>query len=188
MKAVQKHLLQFNRLMFNQGVLHHLYINNDVQYHQLILPIKYQEQMLQMLHDSHGHQGMERTITLCNLCFYWNTVYKDIAEYMNNCLCCQVVRGHYVGPKTKPGSLIANGSLVLLCIDFTEVDLSRDSKEVVLVFTDAFSKFSEAFVASNQKALTMAKIIVEKWLYIFGVQAHIHSDKGHSFDNDILDH
>ena len=32
-KAVQKYLLQFDRLTFQQGVLHHLYINNDVEYH-----------------------------------------------------------------------------------------------------------------------------------------------------------
>ena len=39
-KAVWKYLLQFDRWTFKQGILHHLYINNDVEYHQLILPIK----------------------------------------------------------------------------------------------------------------------------------------------------
>ena len=39
-----KYLMQFDRLMFKHGVLHHLYINNDVEYHQVILPIKYQSQ------------------------------------------------------------------------------------------------------------------------------------------------
>ena len=60
-KAVQKYFLQFDRLTFKQGVLHCLDINNDVEYHQMILPIKYQVQVLQMLHDGQGHQGMERT-------------------------------------------------------------------------------------------------------------------------------
>ena len=41
-KAVQKYLLQFDRLTFKQGVLHHFYINIDVDYHKMILPIKYQ--------------------------------------------------------------------------------------------------------------------------------------------------
>ena len=34
----------------------------------------------------------------------------------------------------------------------------------------------------------MAKIIVDKWFYIYGIPAHIHSDKGQSFENDILEH
>ena len=41
LKAVRKYLLQFKRLTLKKGVLHHLYINNDVEYHQMILPIKY---------------------------------------------------------------------------------------------------------------------------------------------------
>ena len=78
-KAVQKYLLQFDRLTFKQGVLHHLSINNDVEYHQMILPIKYQAQALQMLHDGHVHWGMEGTIALSREHFYWN----DIRMYQN---------------------------------------------------------------------------------------------------------
>ena len=42
-------MLQFHRLTFKQGVLHCLYINSDVEYHQMILPIKYQVQVLMTL-------------------------------------------------------------------------------------------------------------------------------------------
>ena len=53
------------RLTFKQGVLCHLYMNNDVEYHQMILLIKYQAQVLQTLHDGQSHQGVERTTALC---------------------------------------------------------------------------------------------------------------------------
>ena len=89
-----------------------------------------------------------------------------------------MAKGPYVGPKTQPGSIIVNGPLNLLCVDFTTMDPSRNKKENVLVLTDAFSKFSQAFVTPNQKALTMAKIILDKWFYIYGMPARIHSDKG----------
>ena len=144
----------------------------------MILLIPYQAQMLQMLHDGQGHQGVDQTIALCREQFYWNTMYKDVAEYVKVCRHCQISKGPYVGPKTQPDSIIANGLLDLLCVDFTTMDPSRDSKENVLVLTDAFSKFSQAFVIPNQKALTMAKIIVDKWFYIYDIQLKIHSDKG----------
>ena len=41
-KAVRKYLLQFNRLTLKKGVLHRLYIHNDVEFHQMVLPIKFQ--------------------------------------------------------------------------------------------------------------------------------------------------
>ena len=61
-------------------------------------------------------------------------------------------------------------------------------KEDILVLTDAFSKFSQAFVTSSQKSLIIAKLLVEKWFSIFGVPAQIHSDQGRSFNNKIISH
>ena len=40
----------------------------------------------------------------------------------------------------------------------------------------------------SQKALTVAKILVEKWFSVFGIPARIHSYKGRSFDNEIISH
>ena len=39
-KAARKSLLQFDRLVLKQGVLHLIYISNDVETHQLVLPLK----------------------------------------------------------------------------------------------------------------------------------------------------
>ena len=64
-KAVRKYLLQFDRLTLRKGVFYQLYINNNVEYHQLILPSKYQAQVLNLLHDGQGHQGLGRTLAIC---------------------------------------------------------------------------------------------------------------------------
>ena len=124
----------------------------------MILPITYQVQVLQMLHNGQGHHGVDQTIAFCREQVYWNTMCKDVAEYVKDCLHCQEAKGPCAGPKTQPGSIIANVPLDLLCVDFTITDPSRDGKENVLVLTDAFSKFSHAFVTPNQKPLTVAKL------------------------------
>ena len=63
-----------------------------------------------------------------------------------------------------------------------------DSEESMLVLTGTFTKFSQAFITSNQKAITIAKILEDKWFYICGIPACIHSNKGQSFDNEIMTH
>ena len=75
-----------------------------------------------------------------------------------------------------------------MCVDFTKVDPSKDSKENIQVLTDTFTKFSQVFVTPNQKAITITKILGDKWFYMYGIPACIHSDKGHSFDNKIMSH
>ena len=74
----------------------------------------------------------------------------------------------------------------LLCLDFTKIDPSRTGKENVFVITDAFSKFSVTVITPNQKALTVAKVLVDKWFHVYGIPARIHSDQGKCFDNDII--
>ena len=83
------------------------------------------------------------------------------------------------------GHFVANN---LLCINFLKVDPSKDGKENVLLLTDTFTKFSQAFVITNQKAFTIAKILVNKWFYVYGTLACIHSDKSQSVENDIISH
>ena len=170
-KAVRKYLLQFEWLTLKKGVLHRLYINNNVEYHQMVLPLKYQAQVLKLLHHGQGHQVLERTLALCRERFYWNIMFQDVSNYIKTCLRCQTAKGNYIDPKTKPASIIANNPMDLLCIDFTKVDPSKSGKENILVLTDAFTKFSQAFVTPNQKAHTIAKFW---WTSGFMYMASLH--------------
>ena len=47
----------------------------------------------------------------------------------------------------------------------------ESSEENILVLTEAFTKFSQAFITPNQKVLTIAKILVDKWFYVYGISA-----------------
>ena len=164
--------------MLKQGVLHWIYITNDVESHQLVLPLKYLEAVLGMLHDDYGHQGLDWTLALVRERLYWSTMDQYVTDYVTNSHQCYVARGHYTGLHTQRGLLVANNPLDLLCIDFLKVDPLGDSKENILVMTDAFTKFSQAFATNSQKALTITKIIVNKWFYVYGILAYIHSSKG----------
>ena len=97
-------------------------------------------------------------------------------------------KGELTKPNTIPGVIIAHNPTDLMCVDFSKVDPLKDSKENILVLTDTFTKFSQAFVTPHEKAITIAKILVDKWFYVYGFPAAIHSNKGCSFDNEIMSH
>ena len=42
--------------------------------------------------------------------------------------------------------------------------------------TDVFTKFTEAVATHEQKALTVAKVLVKEWFIRFGVPGRVHSD------------
>ena len=171
-----------------RGVLHHRTFKDDDETQQLILPHHLHEQTLKSLHDDNGHQGLQRILDILWEKVYWPFMYADTDHWISQCERCLISKGDYTEPKTQQGSLTAQQPLELLCIDFTKADIAKGGKENILVLTDAFSKYSQAFVTNNQKAFTVAKILVEKWFSVFGIPARIHSDQGRSFDNEIISH
>ena len=168
-KLAHKLALQWDRLILKQGVLHRLYIFNEMEYHQLVLPQWYHRKVLTALHDHMGHQGIDRTLDLLREQVYWPSMAKDAQSWVTNCCHCQVARGNYNPPKPKIGHLEAHNPLDLVCLDFTKIDPSKTGKENVLVITDAFTKFCLAVCTPNRTAKTVAKILVEKWFHIYGV-------------------
>ena len=122
-----------------------------------------------MLHDDYGHQGLDCTLALVGERFSWGTMNHDVTKCVTNCHWCHVTNGPYTGLQTQQGLLVANNPLDLLCINFLKVNPSRDGKENILVLTDAFTKFSLAFIMNNQKALIINKILVNKWFHVYGI-------------------
>ena len=118
-KNTRQLMYQFHQLILKDGVLHRLYIHNDVEYHQLVLPQRYHKKVLQLLHIDLGHQGVDRMLDLLRERVYWPTMTQDANLWVDQCRRCQVAKGNYNTPKPKFGHLIAHNPLDLVCLDFT---------------------------------------------------------------------
>lgn len=88
--------------------------------------------------------------------------------------------------RTFPGTLLASQPLDIVAIDFTVLERATDGRENVLVVTDVFSKFSQAYPAADQRASTVARLLTERWFYVYGVPKRIHSDQGRNFESELL--
>lgn len=52
--------------------------------------------------------------------------------------------------------------------------------------TDVFSKFTQAVPTWDQRASTVAEVLIREWFYRFGVPARIHSDQGRNFESQLI--
>ena len=60
------------------------------------------------------------------------------------------------------------------------------SNRYILVISDYFSKWVEAFPMENMEALTVAKILVNEFITRFGVPEVIHMDQGRNFESALI--
>ncbi|XP_028853221.1 uncharacterized protein LOC114800249 [Denticeps clupeoides] len=74
----------------------------------------------------------------------------------------------------------------LICIDF--LSLEPDSKNVcnVLVVTDHYTRYAQAFPTKDQKSSTVAKVLWEKFFIHYGLPRQVHSDQGRDFECHLI--
>ena len=151
-----------------------------------VLPLASRGEILKAAHEQWGHQGVARTSSLIrNRCF-WPGLYDDVSRHVAQCKVCAMGKEEGIRAKTKLGTVEASRPWEVLAMDFTLLDPSRDGKENVLVITDVFSKYSFAFATKNQRAGTVAKILVEEIFDRFGVPEKLHSDQGRNFESKLV--
>ena len=80
----------------------------------------------------------------------------------------------------------AHGPLELVHTDFTSVESTMElnkppSVKNVLVITDHFMHYALAVGTKDQTAKTVAKVLYERFISVFGVPAKLLSDQGVNF-------
>ena len=129
-----------------------------------------------VVHDDNGHQGIDRTVARISLKFTWVGRYRYIKEYIDKCEICQVSKGEGRNTRIERGYLGVTRPLELVFIIFVNIDKLSDGRERILVMTDSYTKFTRAIPTRNQLAITVAKILLNEWIYCYGTPQRIHTD------------
>lgn len=181
-------LPQWSRLFKRDGLLYrHLKLpDGGEEVDQLVLPEVFQTEVFQLLHSAHGHQGRQRTYELIRSRCYWPGMEADVRKQCQECSQCAIAKSNQPPARAPMGHLLALRPNQILAVDFTILEQASDGREHVLVITDVFSKYTQAVPTRDQKATTVANILVYEWFYRFGVPAQIHSDQGRSFEGAVV--
>lgn len=151
-----------------------------------VLPVDKRKEVMCAAHEQWGHQGVARTTSLLRDRFFWPGLYEDVNQHVARCKRCAMGKEEGLRSKTRLGTVEASKPWQVLAMDFTLLDPARDGKENVLIVTDVFSKFAFAFPTKNQKATTVAKILVEEIFNRFGIPERLHSDQGRNFEGQLV--
>ena len=174
-----------------------LEIENELLYHriklkdqeedtyQFVVPRKYRLLALELLHDQFGHLGIDRTTTLATRGFYWPHMNEEIRKYIQSCERCLRFKQKPDNPPLKP--LLASYPLELVHMDFLRIGRKEDKNANVLVITDHFTRYAQAYVTGNQQAATAAKIFIDKFVTNYGFPVTILTDQAQAFNGKLYE-
>ena len=126
---------------------------------QLVLPHSYTSKAMAGCHDLVGHLGQERVLELLRDRFFWPGMHMDVASYINSCPRC-------IRRKTQPDTapllnIEVNQPLELIHLDYLQIEPSKGNIENVLIVTDHFTRYAQAYPSKSQTALATAKLPLE---------------------------
>ena len=111
---------------------------------------------------------------------------EDIRRWCAECEMCSRVKPG-VRHRAKLTQVPVGAPLDRVAIDILgELPLTDQGNRYVLVLSDYFTKWTEAYPIPDQTAQTVADTIVTKFVSRFGVPRQLHSDQGRNFESALF--
>ena len=184
------YLRQAGNFKMKQGLLYHEGERqlDDARTPQFVVPKAYRKRALDGCHRDAGHQGQTRTLSLLQDRFWWPHMIMEAREAVRTCRRCQQATGSLEKAKLCP--IVVTHPMELVHVDVLHVEKSpddlRSGTRKILVVTDHFTRFTQAFVIDNEKARTIAHQLWNGFFSIFGAPARLISDQGRGFESQLI--
>ena len=135
-------------------------------------------------HDQVGHLGKDRVLELLRDRFFWPGMHMDVASYINSCPRCIRRKSQ---PDTAPlHNIEATQPLELIHLDYLQIEPSKGNIENVLIVTDHFTRYAQAYPPKSQTALATAKLLWNNFIIHYGFPNKIISDQGCNFESELI--
>ena len=155
---------------------------------RLQIPAVLRAKVIWEYHDAplSGHPGAEETIRSIQRFFSWPGMNREIRRYVlgcHLCICCKPIRGQATRSlRPRP----ARSAWETIAIDLMgPYPLTTQGNRFILVVTDLFTRWVEAFPLRASDAPRLTKILEEEVFSRYGYPKRVLSDNGPQFTGNI---
>ena len=154
---------------------------------QIILPNSLHKTVLEQLHNQSGHMGIHKTMENIKQRYYWPGYVSDVEKWIRECPQCQQRDHQQPNQHTPLGTIEAKYPFEKVFWDIMgPLPTTSQGNKYILVVTDLFSKWTEAFPLKSTDSQTLATVLVNEVICRFGVPATLHSDQGANLTSNLI--
>ena len=151
---------------------------------QLVLLAACRDTALRGCHNEVGHLGLKWMLDLMCGQFCWPQMAAQAKEHINKCHPCLTFKAKQ--PKALLQNIMAMHPLELVHLDNLCLGSWRGLEENVLVVTDHFTWYAQAYITWSQTAKTTAKAIWDNFIVHYGIPKKILLDQGRHFESQLV--
>uniref|UniRef100_A0A1I7SYF0 RNA-directed DNA polymerase n=2 Tax=Caenorhabditis tropicalis TaxID=1561998 RepID=A0A1I7SYF0_9PELO len=144
--------------------------------------------LIKQIHKANSHIGILKMINKLENIAVWNHMKRDIQDVVSSCEC----QRRKNPPAYTHVTPLGKWDLPTRPIQRIHVDTlgplqeTVEGNKLILVATDAFSKFAIAKAVPNQKTETVIKFLIENIVAIHGIPEEIVTDKGRNYISEMF--
>lgn len=183
--------VQWDSLCVKSGILKRIWEspNGKSSVEQLVVPRSRVTAILEEIHNgsSGSHFGVNKTLSKIRQRFYWLHCREDVENWCRQCTLCAASKGPNVRTRGKMHLYIVGAPFERVGIDVAgPFPITVEGNRYILVVSDYFTKWPEAYPIPNMEATTVATVFLENWVCRFGVPQELQSDQGRNFESSIF--
>eukprot|EP00731_Ephydatia_muelleri_P015777 Em0009g201a len=181
---------QWDQLVVKKGVLYRRYEDNQGSEHlQIIAPAIIRQDILKQLHEGilGGHLGEGKTLSRLKERFYWPGHAGDVGKWCSTCAKCATRKMPPHRGRAPLQGISSGYPMQIVAVDIVGPITSGDAKKpYILVASDYFTRWAEAYAIPNQEAITVATTLIDEFFCRFSIPQQLHSDQGRQFESDVM--
>jgi len=189
-RAVHLLLQQWEQLLLHDGLLYRQFEkDNGNSYLQLVVPKSKQEDVLREAHAGQcgGHLGEDKTREKIQERFYWPGYSQSVREWCQTCPYCAARKNPTHKYRGALKNIQSGYPMQVMAMDimgpFPE---TKQGSCYIIVISDYFTRWVEAYGIPNQEARTVATKLVDEIFCRFGIPEQLHSDMGAQFESKLI--
>ena len=170
---VTQYRWECNHLLLKQGILYRWARPRESEETllQLVLPAAQREVALRGCHKEVGHLGLEQILDLMCDRFFWPFMAAQAKEHIGKCHPCLVFKTRH--PKAPLDNIMTTHPLELVHLDYLCLEPGKGLDENVLVVTDHFTRYAQAYITRTQTSQMIPKTLWEKFFVHYGLPKNI---------------
>jgi len=162
---------------------------NDTPDVKLVVPYSLHKQLFDANHSGllAAHLGSLKMLKELKHSYFWPGMRQDVDAWCRECETCARGKGL---PSRRHGTLqkvLTGAPLDIVAIDILSgLPATSDGSKYILVATDYFTKWSEAYALPDAEASTCMRVLYDNYFAKFGLPRQLHLDLGINFESKLF--